>query len=104
MLGIGITNIDLGRFVSALNGTTVVIVGLFVIGAIAGPMLTAKIFKFNQIESTIAAGLCMTAQGGAGGIAVLGASNRMELMPYAQITSRIAGSVILVLASVALSA
>ncbi|MFA6844834.1 MAG: 2-hydroxycarboxylate transporter family protein [Sphaerochaetaceae bacterium] len=72
-----------------------------VIGAMAGTWFVGKLFKFYPVESMITAGLCMANGGGSGDVQVLGASKRMELMPYAQISSRIGGAIMLVIASVA---
>lgn len=103
MVGVGIINIDLDKFISALNPSSILICMIMVFGVILGPILLAKLIKFYAVESAITAGLCMSAQGGSGAIACLGASNRMNLMPYAQITCRIAGSVVLIFASLAFS-
>ncbi len=103
MLAIGITSIDLKAFVNALTGQTFLITLLTCLGATLIPMLLAKLFAFYPVEAGITAGCCMTAQGGAGVIGVLGASNRMKLMPYGQISTRIGGSVVLIIASVLFS-
>lgn len=103
MLAIGITSIDLKAFVNALTGETFLITLLTCLGATLIPMLLAKLFMFYPVEAGITAGCCMTAQGGAGVIGVLGASNRMKLMPYGQISTRIGGSVVLIIASVLFS-
>lgn len=63
------------------------------------PFALAKLFKMFPLESMLTAGSCMGAMGGAGAVACLSASNRMELMPYGQISCRIGGSVILILVS-----
>ena len=63
-------------------------------------MFTGRFFGFNPIDITITSGLCMANSSGSGDIMVLGASDRMHLMPYAQISTRIGGAFMLILASV----
>ena len=55
---------------------------------------------FYPVESAITAGLCTTNMGGTGDIAVLSATKRMELLPFAQIATRICGALILIVASI----
>ena len=54
---------------------------------------------FYPVESAITGGLCMANMGGAGDLAVLGAAKRMELMSYAQMSSRIGGAIVLLIGS-----
>ena len=41
----------------------------------------------------------MANRGGSGDIAVLGAANRLELISYAQLSSRVGGGIVLIIAS-----
>lgn len=61
--------------------------------------------RFYPIDSAVTAGLCITAnRGGSGDIAVLGAADRLDLIAYAQLSSRIGGGgIVLVVASVVFS-
>jgi Na+/citrate or Na+/malate symporter len=89
---------DLNELIAALTVTNLVISGVIVLGAVLGAGLSARVFSFYPIEAGIAAGLCMANRGGSGDLEVLGASKRMALYPYAQISSRIGGGIVLFLA------
>lgn len=99
LVGIGVAYTDLTEVISALSIQYIILVGVTVFGAVIGGGLVGKLVGFYPIESAITAGLCMANMGGTGDVAVLSAADRMELMPFAQISSRIGGAFILILAS-----
>ena len=99
MLGIGMAYTDMGQIIEAFNVRYVVLVLVTVIGAVIGSALIGRLVGFYPIEAAITAGLCMANMGGTGDVAVLMAAKRMELMPFAQISSRLGGAVIILLAS-----
>lgn len=91
---------DVQEIINALTfGNLIIAIGI-VFGAVISIMLLAKPMKFYPIEAAITAGLCMANRGGSGDIAVLGAADRMNLISYAQISSRIGGAMVLILGSV----
>jgi len=98
LIGIGVAYTDLETVLAALSLEYILLVLSVVVGAILGSGLIGKLVGFHPIESAITAGLCMANMGGTGDVAVLSASKRMELMPFAQISSRLGGALILVLA------
>jgi Na+/citrate or Na+/malate symporter len=100
LFGIGFVYTDLDVVFAALNGTYFILVLTTIIGAAIGAGLIGKLIGFYTIESAITAGLCMANMGGSGDLATLGAAKRMSLMPFAQISSRIGGAIILVLSSI----
>ncbi|UTC64755.1 2-hydroxycarboxylate transporter family protein [Treponema sp. OMZ 788] len=99
LVGIGIAYTNLGDIIGAFSLSYIVLVFLVVLGAIIGAGIIGKLVGFYPIESAITAGLCMANMGGTGDVAVLTAAKRMELMPFAQISSRLGGAFIILLAS-----
>lgn len=99
LVGIGISMIDLGAVVSALSPMYLLLVFVVVGGVALGAGIGGHFVGFYPVESAITAGLCTTNMGGTGDIAVLSAAKRMELLPFAQIATRICGALVLIVAS-----
>ncbi|MFC0469496.1 2-hydroxycarboxylate transporter family protein [Halalkalibacter kiskunsagensis] len=100
LIGIGIAYTDLNAVIQALSLQYIVIVFSVVLGAVIGSAVVGRMVGLYPIESAITAGLCMANMGGTGDVAVLSAARRMELMPFAQISSRLGGALILLLAGI----
>ena len=98
MVGLGF-DFDLGELVSACSPANLIIAAVIVVGAILGSGLVGKLVGFYPIDAAVTAGLCMANRGGAGDIAVLGAAQRLELISYAQLSSRVGGGIVLIIAS-----
>lgn len=98
MVGMGV-DFDLAELVSAASPSNLLIALMVVVGAILGSAIVGKLVGFYPIDSAVTAGLCMANRGGSGDIAVLGAANRLELISYAQLSSRVGGGIVLIIAS-----
>src|SRR6202030_4209199 len=68
----------------------------------ASGYLVAKWIRFFPIDTAIVNG-CHSGQGGTGDVAILTAANRMQLMPFAQIATRIGGAITVTLGLIALA-
>ncbi|WP_254619896.1 2-hydroxycarboxylate transporter family protein [Vibrio metschnikovii] len=99
LVGIGVAYTDLNQILASLTMVYFLMVLATVLGAVVGAALIGRLIGFNPIEAAITAGLCMANMGGTGDVAVLAASKRMELMPFAQISSRIGGALMLIMAT-----
>lgn len=99
LVGIGVAYTNLNEVASAFSLTYLILVTITIIGAIIGSGLIGKLLGFYPVEASITGGLCMANMGGTGDVAVLSASNRMLLMPFAQISSRIGGAFMLIVAT-----
>lgn len=98
MVGVG-ADTDLNELANAITLSNVVMAFLIVLGAILGSAVVGQLVGFYPIDSAITAGLCMANRGGSGDLAVLGASHRMGLIAYAQLSSRLGGGIVLILGS-----
>jgi malate:Na+ symporter len=101
-IGLSYTDLSLvGRAVS--NPGYLLTIVVTVIGAVIGAGLVGELVGLYFVESGISAGLCMSNMAQTGDLAVLGAAKRMDLMPFAAYSSRIGGSLILIMATVLVS-
>lgn len=103
LMGIGLCYLDMGQVFESFSITYLILCGVTVIGAFFGAALIGRLVGFYPVEAGITAGLCMANMGGTGDVAVLSAADRMELMPFAQISSRLGGAIILLIGSLMLS-
>lgn len=98
MVGVAVdTNIH--DLLAACTFSNVVIAALIVLGCIIGSAIIGYLVGFFPIDTAVTAGLCMANRGGSGDLAVLGAADRMSLIPYAQLSSRLGGGIVLVIGS-----
>ena len=94
-MGAGVVPLS-GMYAEALGQDSAVLISRMIPASTLGGYLVG----FYPVESAITAGLCTTNMGGTGDIAVLSAAKRMELLPFAQIATRICGALILIVASI----
>ncbi len=99
LVGMGIAYTNLQSVIDSFTIQYILLVTVTVVGSIIGSGIVGSFFGFYPIESTITAGLCMANMGGTGDVAVLSDSKPMKLMPFAQISSRIGGAFMLILAT-----
>ncbi|WP_175194595.1 2-hydroxycarboxylate transporter family protein [Achromobacter deleyi] len=97
-MGVALTPWD--KFVSAFNLPTLVTVFATVFSMIATGFAVARRLRMYPIDVAVV-NACHSGQGGTGDIAILTAANRMALMPFAQISTRIGGAITVTLALIA---
>ncbi|MBP3059302.1 malate:citrate symporter [Texas Phoenix palm phytoplasma] len=76
-------------FMVIMSFSTVIISTLFL----------AKLFNFYPLEAALTAGICSHSIGGTGNIGVMSVSNRINLLPFAMIATRIVGPIVFSLAT-----
>ncbi|MCR5289481.1 MAG: 2-hydroxycarboxylate transporter family protein [Treponema sp.] len=103
LVGIGLCYLSLDVVIKTFSFTYLILCLLTCLGAVIGAGFVGRLVGFYPMEAGITAGLCMANMGGTGDVAVLSAADRMELMPFAQISSRLGGAIILIIGSIMLS-
>jgi len=104
LTGLGMTMIDLNAVANALSFSYILMVGTIVVSTAIAAGIIGKLVGFYPVESAITVGLCSTDMGGSGDLAILSAAKRMELLPFAAISTRIGGAMILALSGFLLQA
>jgi CCS family citrate carrier protein len=100
-IGVALTPWD--KLIEAFNAPTLITVIATVTAMIATGFVTGKLVGLYPIDAAIVTA-CHSGQGGTGDVAILTAANRMSLMPFAQIATRIGGAIVVTLALVLLRA
>ncbi len=98
MVGMG-ADFDIAELFSVMTPGNVAMALAIVIGAVIGSAVAGYLVGFYPVDTALTAGLCMANRGGSGDLACLGAAKRMDLMAYAQLSSRLGGAIVLIIAS-----
>lgn len=98
MVGMG-TDFDIAELFIVMTPGNVAMALAIVLGAVIGSGVVGYLVGFYPVDTALTAGLCMANRGGSGDLACLGAAKRMELMAYAQLSSRLGGAIVLIIAS-----
>ena len=99
LAGIGVALLDMKVLGASLTPQFMIICITIIVTVAIVSSLLGKLFGFYPVEASITAGLCTNSMGGTGNIAVLSAADRMELIPFAQMATRLGGAMVLISAS-----
>lgn len=103
MVGVGVVYINFADLIAVLTFSNLLMAAMIIAGSAICTMTVGTLMGFYPVESAITATLCMSNSGGAGDVAVLGAAQRMNLLSWAQMSSRIGGGIMLIIASILMS-
>jgi malate:Na+ symporter len=99
LVGLGVLVTPWKDVVAAVTPGYIAICASVVLAMITSGFFVGKFMNMYPVEAAIVTG-CHSGLGGTGDVAILSASNRMELMPFAQISTRIGGACMIVIATV----
>ncbi|MED1467279.1 2-hydroxycarboxylate transporter family protein [Bacillus salipaludis] len=97
MVGLGMLYIPLKDVVKIVTPAYVIICIAVVLAMMSSGYFVGKLMKMFPVDSAIVTG-CHSGLGGTGDVAILSASGRMSLMPFAQVSTRIGGASTVILA------
>ncbi|WBL31565.1 2-hydroxycarboxylate transporter family protein [Candidatus Phytoplasma sacchari] len=98
IVGIGT---DINKIISSVNNISFLITCLLcVIATALSAAIIGNKIGYYPVQSSISAGLCANSIGGAGNLAILEAASEQKLLPYAQISTRIGGDIVVIIASI----
>jgi malate:Na+ symporter len=97
LFAIGVSKTPWEKLMSAFNLPEVLTIVATVGSLVATGFFVGRRVNIHPIEAGIVAA-CRASQGGTGDVAILSASERMTMMPYAQVATRIGGAITVTLA------
>lgn len=97
LAGIGLSLIDLATLAKAMNVQFIILSLTSVVAMGLAAAIIGEFVGLFPVETAIGAGMINNSMGGTGNIAVLSASDRMEMIAFAQMANRLSGAIILIL-------
>ena len=97
MVGLGVLYMPWNQLVSAFTFSYFFICSVTVLSMIASGWFVGKLMNMYEVETALV-NACHSGLGGTGDVAILSAADRMEMMPFAQISTRIGGACMVVTA------
>jgi malate:Na+ symporter len=95
LVGVGVLYTPWKDVIAAISPAYIVTVLTTVVAMIASGFYVGKFMNMYPVESALVTG-CHSGLGGTGDVAILSAANRMELMPFAQVSTRLGGACVVV--------
>ena len=102
--GMGIAITDFSEFLTAITFQNFAACLGIELGIVMGAGIVAQIVGFYPIDAIIATGPTCSNRGDSADVILLGATDRMGLMPFAQVLSRLGGAFVLALSSTVFTA
>jgi malate:Na+ symporter len=101
LVGLGVLFCPWKDVVAAVTPAYIAICTATVLTMIISGFFVAKLMNMYEVESAIVTA-CHSGLGGTGDVAILSSANRMELMPFAQVSTRIGGAMMIIVATILL--
>ncbi|MBS1186478.1 MAG: malate permease [Burkholderiaceae bacterium] len=95
MVGLGALYMPWNKLVEAFTFSYFIICSVTVLAMIASGWVVGALMNMYQVETALV-NACHSGLGGTGDVAILSAAERMEMMPFAQISTRIGGACMVV--------
>ncbi|MCY0854169.1 2-hydroxycarboxylate transporter family protein [Cupriavidus sp. D39] len=102
LFAIGVSMTPWDKLVSAFNVLNLITIVSTVATLMATGFMVGRRLNLYPIETAIL-NACHSGQGGTGDVAILTAANRMQMMPFAQIATRIGGAITVTLTLIAMA-
>ena len=102
LFAIGVAMTPWDKLVAAFTLPNLITIVATVVTLMATGFFVGRRLNMYPIEAAIV-NACHSGQGGTGDVAILTAANRMTLMPFAQIATRIGGAITVTLTLIALA-
>lgn len=90
MIGLGMLYVPMANVINVLSIGYVITCAMVVVTMAVTGFYVGKALGMYPVDASLVT-LCHSGLGGSGDVAILSASNRMNLMPFAQISTRIGG-------------